>query len=423
MANQEHLNILKLGVARWNEWREQHREIQADLSKVKFNNVDLHGANLSYVDFREACFYDVDLSGARFINSTFSGAIFRKAIFEKADLRNANFNAADLTHANLNTANLRGAYLIDANLSAADLDETDLREATFYGAKLNNTSFSEADLRDASFMKADMIGAFLQSTNLSGANLSRTNLTRAYLIDANLRGAKLAEINLSEARIRNTNFAHIDLRTAIGLSTIQHLGPSPITVYTIQLPSDGSAFHFLRGTGMPDTWIKLYLADRADPTQYHSCFISYSSKNETLARRLYADLRARSVQCWFAPEDMKTGNKIRTQIDEAIHLQDRLLLLLSEHSIASTWVENEVEAALEKEDRQQREVLFPIRLDDTVMQTSQAWAATLRRTRNIGDFTNWTNPQAYQSAFERLLRDLREENNTKGETDGKPGTS
>jgi len=67
-----------------------------------------------------------------------------------------------------------------------------------------------------------------------------------------------------------------------------------------------------------------------------------------------------------------------------------------------------VEAALEKEQRQQREVLFPVRLDDAVMQTSQAWAAKFRRTRHIGDFTNWTDPQAYQIALDRLLRDLKQ---------------
>jgi hypothetical protein len=176
----------------------------------------------------------------------------------------------------------------------------------------------------------------------------------------------------------------------------------------VQLPQDGSAPHFLRGVGVPDAWIALYQAEMMHPIQYHSLFISYSSKDDMLARRLHADLQASGVRCWFAPEDLKIGTKFRQRIDEAIHLQDKLLLLLSEHSIASTWVENEVEAALEKEDRQQREVLFPVRLDDTVMQTSQAWAATLRRTRHIGDFTNWTKPEAYQSAFERLLRDLKQ---------------
>jgi hypothetical protein len=145
------------------------------------------------------------------------------------------------------------------------------------------------------------------------------------------------------------------------------------------------------------------------PIQYHSCFISYSSKDDILARRLYADLQDQGVRCWFAPEDMKIGDKIRARIDEAIHMQDKLLLLLSKHALASTWVEDEVEAALEKEQRQQREVLFPVRLDESVMQTTQAWAAKPRRTRHIGDFTRWTDPQAYQQAFERLLRDLKAE--------------
>ncbi len=104
---------------------------------------------------------------------------------------------------------------------------------------------------------------------------------------------------------------------------------------------------------------------------------------------------------------MKIGDKVRTRIDEAIHLQEKLLLLLSENAVVSNWVEVEVEAALDKEQRQQREVLFPVRLDDAVMHTSQAWAKQLLRTRYIGDFTNWTNPQAYQTAFDRLLRDLK----------------
>jgi TIR domain len=213
---------------------------------------------------------------------------------------------------------------------------------------------------------------------------------------------------LSDAVINDTVFAHVDLREVKGLAQINHTGPSRVALHTIQLPQDGSALHFLRGTGVPDEWMDFWRTTRMHPIEYHSCFISYSSKDETLARRLHADLQASGVRCWFAPEDLKIGNKFRQRIDEAIHLQDKLLLLLSKHSIESTWVENEVEAALEKEDRQQREVLFPVRLDHTVMLTSQAWAATLRRTRHIGDFTNWTDPQAYQIAFARLLRDLKQ---------------
>jgi hypothetical protein len=72
-------------------------------------------------------------------------------------------------------------------------------------------------------------------------------------------------------------------------------------------------------------------------------------------------------------------------------------------------VEREAATALEKEQQQGKLVLFPIRLDDTVMQTSQAWAADIQRTRHIGDFTRWKQHDDYQQALERLLRDLKAE--------------
>jgi len=83
------------------------------------------------------------------------------------------------------------------------------------------------------------------------------------------------------------------------------------------------------------------------------------------------------------------------------------MVLLSKHSVSSPWVEKEVETAFEKEHREKRIVLFPIRLDDAVMETGEAWAADIRRTRHIGDFRDWKNHDSYKKAFERLLRDLK----------------
>jgi hypothetical protein len=42
---------------------------------------------------------------------------------------------------------------------------------------------------------------------------------------------------------------------------------------------------------------------------------------------------------------MLIGGKIRDEIDAAIRLRDKLLLILSEHSIKSDWVEDEVTIA------------------------------------------------------------------------------
>jgi hypothetical protein len=50
-------------------------------------------------------------------------------------------------------------------------------------------------------------------------------------------------------------------------------------------------------------------------------------------------------------------------------------------------------------------VLFPIRLDDVVMDTNEAWAAKLRA-RNIADFRRWTNHNVYKASLERVIRDL-----------------
>ena len=142
---------------------------------------------------------------------------------------------------------------------------------------------------------------------------------------------------------------------------------------------------------------------------YYSCFISYASKDDAFARRLHADLQNNGVRCWFDAEDMKIGAEIRDVIEEAIRLRDKVLLVLSEAAIASTWVEGEVEKAFEEERQRGGLVLFPVRLDDAVLTTKAAWAGHLRRTRHIGDFRAWKDYDAYQRTLERLLRDLRVE--------------
>ena len=192
-----------------------------------------------------------------------------------------------------------------------------------------------------------------------------------------------------------------------GLGKIYHNGPSEITISTIYRSQGNIPEDFLKGAGVDDNFITSIRSLFGKAIEYYSCFISYSSKDEAFAKRLYADLQSNNVRCWFAPEDMKIGDEIRTRIDESIRIYDKLLLVLSENSVQSDWVKKEVETALEKESQQNRLVLFPVRLDDTVMQTRQAWAADIRRMRLIGDFRNWKDHDYYQKAFARLLHDLK----------------
>ena len=51
-------------------------------------------------------------------------------------------------------------------------------------------------------------------------------------------------------------------------------------------------------------------------------------------------------------------------------------------------------------------MLVPIKIDNAIEDTSQAWAQKIKRTRHIGDFTQWDNADVYQKALARLLCDL-----------------
>jgi hypothetical protein len=224
-----------------------------------------------------------------------------------------------------------------------------------------------------------------------------------------LSGARLSGADLSMATLGATTLAFVDLRGVKGLETVQHKGPSSIGIETIYASNGEIPEIFLRGAGVPDTFITFAKSLVGKPFDFYSCFISYSSIDQGFAERLYADLQAKGVRCWYAPEDLKIGDKFRTCIDEAIRIHDKLLLILSENSVRSAWVETEVEAAFERERRENRTVLFPIKIDDAVKKTDAAWAADIRRTRHIGDFRNWKDHDSFQKAFERLLRDLKAE--------------
>ena len=104
---------------------------------------------------------------------------------------------------------------------------------------------------------------------------------------------------------------------------------------------------------------------------------------------------------------MKIGDRLRPRIDETIRLYDKLLLVLSKTSVASQWVEQEVETALARERQQGTTILFPVRIDNTVMSLETGWPALIRNTRNIGDFRRWKTHDVYQKAFDRLLQDLK----------------
>jgi uncharacterized protein YjbI with pentapeptide repeats len=299
---------------------------------------------------------------------------------------------------------LTGANLRGARLSGASFICTDFKGAFLGGADLTDSYLYEADFRSADLKHADLRGADFRAADLRGADLTSAELDHADLRGAKLRGADFTDVGMGDTILWDN-----DLSEVKGLEMVRHYVPSVISIDTIYKSQGNIPEGFLRGCGVPEDFITYMRSLVAHPIQFYSCFISYSSKDQDFADRLHADLQNKGVRCWFAPEDLKIGDRIRDRIDESIRLRDKLLLILSEHSIESGWVEHEVESALEEERQSGRTILFPIRVDDAVMGNSKAWAALVRRTCHIGDFTRWKGHDSYQKAFDRLLRDLKAE--------------
>ena len=302
----------------------------------------------------------------------------------------------------------------------------DLREAVLYRAVLREAVLTGANLAGAALRRANLIGANLQQAVLTQAGLPRADLTGANLQHAVLRGANFFE----------TIFADTILTDAKGLEECRHAGPSIIDHRTLakntNLPKA-----FLQGCGLPDWLIEAYKltkdnlsgdkitgiayevarlrAGQPFAIQLHSCFISYARADAAFARRLHDDLQQKGVRCWFAPEKMKGGRKLHSQLEDAIRLHDKLLLILSEGSMQSDWVAYEIKQARKREKREGRQMLFPLGLVD--YDCLKAWMlfdsdtvtdlASEVRSYFIPDFSRWEDQEAYGEAFGRLLKDLQ----------------
>ena len=135
MPNQDHLTLIKQGIASWNEWREKNPAVVADLSHAYLRGANLSGAYLG----------GANLSGADLSNAYLSGANLKAAYFGGANLSGAYLVGANLSGANLSEANLSDAYLSGANLSEVELNgtiliRTDIRHADLTGSSIYGIS-------------------------------------------------------------------------------------------------------------------------------------------------------------------------------------------------------------------------------------------------------------------------------------------
>ena len=450
MADWKQLDILKTGVSEWNRWREQSPRLRPDLFAAQLSGADLReanfqGADLCAADFRNANLNKANLSGAILATASEraiplvkqdldwdslwesergSDGVITKRL--KSTVTNEDILVPDIfwedlsviealrpedfLHAEFLWANLSGAHLVEADLSEARLPEAHLEGADLGGANLNRADLRQAVLSGANLRGANLVGADLTDAMLEGADFRGADVRYANFSRTDLAGA-----HLGDARAGMTLFNLVDLSTANGVDRIKHEGPSTIAIDTIYSSRGLIPEVFLRGAGVSENLITYIGSLAGKPLEFYSCFISHSTRDQEFAEKLYADLQARGVRCWLAAHHMEPGKKIHEQIDQAIRIYERVLIILSRASIESEWVKTEIAKARKRELRENRRVLFPVRLVDfDVLREWECFDAdtgkdSAREIREyfILDFSRWKDLDSYQDAFERLLQALK----------------
>ena len=140
--------------------------------------------------------------------------------------------------------------------------------------------------------------------------------------------------------------------------------------------------------------------------QISPLFISYSRADGDFVDKVEVRLKRRGIRFWRDIHDMKAG-PIEKQIDRGIRQNPTVLLVLSEHSVKSDWVEHEVRMARELEKEMARDVLCPVALDDSWK--SSRWPKRVMEQimeYNILDFSEWRDNSKFDGMFRKLIDGL-----------------
>jgi type III secretory pathway component EscV len=90
-------------------------------------------------------------------------------------------------------------------------------------------------------------------------------------------------------------------------------------------------------------------------------FLSHSSVDKELARRLAKDLQAANINVWLDQWEIEVGEAFVQSIAKGIDEADFVIVLLTRQSVASDWVDREWRQKVEAEAQTQRVGVIPVR--------------------------------------------------------------
>jgi hypothetical protein len=292
---------------------------------------------------------------------------------------------------------LKNAFLINANLR-----EVDLRGVSLIGANL-----SQADLRGASLARAQLIGADLRGTDLRGVDLRHANLNGAVF------GHTLVSCDLSQVG---------------GLDSIIHVCRSVLDIHCLSRLRGRLPVKFLRGCGLDEEDIAHFERRAQAGASPSSCFICHCSPEQALAAKLHADLQAAGIRCWRWNHEEQVCEELLGAGFSPLEEMDRILLIVSQHSLTYEPVNREISRIMDEENRRARSptlvhgpdqfrILHPVRVDNFLFEQAPdgrpLWEHPHREAvihRPIIDAVGWDGKrEKYLQAKQRIIAALSAE--------------
>lgn len=157
-------------------------------SELRFQGVNLAGADLSRLDLRNINFKYVNLQGAKLTGANLAWCCLERADLSHAILEGANLLGVKMLCANLEGANLKTCNFEDPAGSRANMEGVNLKCANLEGSQMAGVNLRVATLKNANLQNCDLRGAVL-----AGADLENCDLSGSDLHEANLRGANLKD--------------------------------------------------------------------------------------------------------------------------------------------------------------------------------------------------------------------------------------
>jgi uncharacterized protein YjbI with pentapeptide repeats len=320
------------------------------------------------------------VTGGLFVKEIIEGCNFDRSHFREctgalSKFVNASFEGAEFSHCSFAGVDFHSSYLGHSSFTNCVLDRSD-----FYMSTLNSSHFDNTSLRNCCFLRTKLTNCNISRTSLSGSLFGRTTLTAMTLLGVDFKDSVVAlphEMTKAELKLLHgiayalnsfafggtTQSRADDTRPADSTSAKFSINPELARSLCSQLPA---LVDFLeRGGIAPDQLVPL--ANVAElTTQYSggSIFLSYATEDERFAQQLFQLLTRAGLDVWFAPENMRGGQKLTDQLMREIDKRDQIVLVVSPSSMASGWVETEIRRALTSTDQMTRRRVVPVLLID-----------------------------------------------------------